>query len=538
MRCLEKHAADRWQSATELRSQLGTTLTITPVSGAGAGPIVAGRSKGTRRLVAAGVVAVAAVGWGLWGSARGGATTETDLPSIAVLPFVDMSPSGDQAYFGDGVAEEILNALNRLQNLRVASRTSTFKLRDEEVQTIGDRLNVQHVLEGSIRLQGEAVRVTARLTAVESGSNLWSKTFDGSLNDVFGIQEEISRSVVDELRVRLLGDEGDALAERGTDDIGAYNHYLRGRFQWNQRTAVSLRGAIESFEAAVRLDPGYAMAHVGIADAYGILGGQALAPPHDVFPAAKDAVSRALELDPDLAQAHRALAWILYAYDYDWSEAEREFRLALELSPSDAFAHYWYAILLDTQGRHAEAETEVLLARQLDPVALQIAAGVASHFLRSGQYEEAVEQFQSVIGTDPTFQYARQEMARTYLALEEHSKALEQIDVAERLGRPLSALRAQALWGLGREQQARAMIARAEAARDSVWTSAISIAGFYADAGDVDNALRWLNTAIDEREILYQVASERFAPRGSALRSDPRFRQMLEDLGLGAALER
>ena len=340
------------------------------------------------------------------------------------------------------------------------------------------------------------------------------------------------------MRVRLLGDEGDALAERGTDDIGAYNHYLRGRYQWNQRTAVSLRGAIESFDAAVRLDPGYAMAHVGIADAYGVMAGQGLAAPRDVFPPAKDAVNRALALDPDLPQAHRALGWILFSYDYDWPGAEREFRLALELAPNDAFAHYWYAILLDAQGRHAEAEREVLLARQIDPVALQIGAGVAGHFQRSGQYEEAVEQFQSVIGTDPTFQFAREWMAQTYLAMDEHSKALEQIDVAERLGRPLPTLRARALWGLGREEQARIVIARAEAARDSVWTSAFQLAWFYADVGGVENALRWLNTAIDEREILFPIASEAFAPLGSALRSDPRFRQMLGDIGLGAVLDR
>jgi serine/threonine-protein kinase len=470
-------------------------------------------------------------------SAGGGdAPGETDVPSVAVLPFVDMRPGGDQAYFGDGVAEEILNALNNLQNLRVASRTSTFRMRDAELSDIGEQLDVAHVLEGSVRQQGDAVRVTARLTAVEDGTNLWSQTFDGPVDDVFGIQEEISQAVVSELRVRLLGDEGDALTARGTENVAAYNRYLQGRFQWNQRTAVSLQAAIESFQEAALLDPDYAMAFVGLGDTYSVLGGQGLERPIDVFPPAKEAVNRALELDPGLAEAHRGLALIRYMYDYDWVGSEEAFQRALELSPNDGFARYWYSLLLDTQGRYDEAEAQVLRARQLDPVAMQIAVGAAQHFQSAGDFGRSIDEFRRATETDPTYPVAWLRGAEVLLNIGQPSTALEWLEESERLGRSAPPLRARILRALGREAEAGALMRATEASRGSAWVSLANVVMYYAEAGDIDSAVRWMETAIAERSILLTQVTR--ANTSVALWSDPRFVRLLQQVGLEAVPER
>lgn len=295
---------------------VGQDPTLLRESGAGAGADV----EGAKRLFSwRNVLLGAAIAFGLWGVAVTGwlliggraesdrAQALADRPSIAVLPFTDMSPEGDQAHFGDGVAEEILDALSKIQGLRVAARTSAFKLRDEDAATVAEQLNVSAVLEESVREQEDRVRVTTQLINAADGFHMWSRTFERELNDIFAVQDEIARAVAAALRIELTGEEDTALAERGTENIETYNAYLLGRYYWNRRTREGLESAVEAFEQAIALDPDYAAAYAGLADAYNIMGVWMYRAPRDVFTKAKAAALEALARDPDLPAGHRAM---------------------------------------------------------------------------------------------------------------------------------------------------------------------------------------------------------------------------------------
>jgi tetratricopeptide (TPR) repeat protein len=389
-----------------------------------------------------------------------------------------------------------------------------------------------------VRRQGDEVRITAQLIAVKDGFHLWSETFDRPMKDIFAIQDDISRAVVRELRVRLLGDEAPAPGRTGTTNVQAYNHYLTGRFEWNRRTATSLRAAIESFQAALKLDSNYVMAYVGLADAYVVLAGSGLARPAEVFPPAISATRRALALAPDLSEAHRVQAFILVYYDHAMADGEREYRRALELDPNDAFAHYWYAFLLSAERRFDEAEPQALAGLRSDPAAPQVGLGVAQVYLLKGDYPKALAQARRVAESDPTFAPIRLQLAMIHLGLDQPAEALARVDEAERLGRINPALRALALWKLGRKEEARSLIGRTEAERQSHYVEGWSLALYYSGIGDVKNALRWMTTGIEERSTVMYFSSYLFAPPGGALRKDPRYRQLLEQAGLGGALER
>jgi serine/threonine protein kinase len=276
--------------------------------------------------------------------------------SIAVLPFVGMSPKQDQEYFCDGLAEELINALTHIKGFRVAARTSAFACRDKDydVREIGEKLNVETVLEGSIRKAGNRLRITAQLINAGDGYHLWSERYDRELEDIFAIQDEIALAIVDKLKLELLEDEAALLVKRGTTDLEAYELYARGRFFWEQR-GEGLGKAIECFRKALARDPNYAQAYSGLADCYTLLGFYGILPSKEAFSPAREAALKAIELDGTLAEPHSSLGCIHWWYDWDLPRAELEFNKAIELNPGYAPAHYWYAGVLMTEGREAEA---------------------------------------------------------------------------------------------------------------------------------------------------------------------------------------
>src|SRR5438105_6922451 len=341
----------------------------------------------------------------LRGAARGtveaGAKAASGATSIAVLPFVNMSGDKESEYFSDGITEELINALANVEGLRVASRTAAFALKGKNlgIRQIGDELNVGTFLEGSIRREGNALRVTAQLINVNDGYHLWSKSYDRELKGVFALEDEIARSIAQALQRKLVKS---VAVTPPTTSLGAHDLYLRGRYFWNRRTVEALRKAAGYFEQAIQQDPGFALAYAGLADAIGLRLDFDDVPAAEIAPKAKAAAVRALELDPGLAEAHTSLG-NLAAHEYDWPVAIREFRTAIELKPDYATAHQWYAEALASVGRLPEGRAEIDRALQLDPTSLIIndSSGLLIYFGR--EYERALAQFRKTLELDPGF---------------------------------------------------------------------------------------------------------------------------------------
>lgn len=350
--------------------------------------------------LAFGLWGVVATGWLLVGgraSRSGSSNPDETIESVAVLPFADLSSDGSQEYFGDGLAEELLNVLTRVPGLKVAARTSAFafKGRNLDVRQIGDTLNVETVLEGSVRKSGDRVRVTAQLVNVSDGFHLWSETYDREFTDILSIQDEISRSIVEALKGTLSGEAEAGLAKSATQNVDAYNDYLRGRHFWNRRTVANFDSAVHYFNRAVLLDPEYARAYAGLAETLVLMpeyGGPSI---QEVLPYAKAATERALALDPDLAEAYVASGYRKALFEWDWKGAERDYQKAIELDPGYATAHQWYAELLAITRRWDEAVVEALRAYELDPLAPapNFMAGITLSL--NGRSEEALARFEA-----------------------------------------------------------------------------------------------------------------------------------------------
>jgi serine/threonine protein kinase/tetratricopeptide (TPR) repeat protein len=322
--------------------------------------------------------------------------------SIAVLPFRDFSPGKDQEYFSQGMTDAIISKLSSLEGLKVISMSSVLKYRDtqEDVRKIGRELDVETILEGSIQKEEDRIRLPAQLVNTGDGAHLWTETYDRELESVFAIQDEISQAIVDAMKLRLLGDEEVSLVKRHTENIDAYNAYVQGRFMWNKRTEEHLNRAIDYFREAIEHDPEYALAYAGLADAYAVMPTNIGAAPEDVYPQAKEAAERALELDDELAEAHASLGLVL-AGEGDFEGAEKEYLRAIELNPGYAYAHYWYSITLDAMGRGDEAIEQVEMAFELNPLSVVILVNMASRRANDGELDEADRLYRRAIEVEP-----------------------------------------------------------------------------------------------------------------------------------------
>jgi tetratricopeptide (TPR) repeat protein len=375
------------------------------------------------------------------------------------------------------------------------------------------------------------VRVTAQLIDVADGFHLWSETFERELTDIFAVQDEIARAIAGALRIELTGEDEAALAERGTESIDAYNSYLLGRYYWNKRTPDGLWSAVEAFEEAIEHDPDYALAYAGLADAYSVMAPYGFEAARVLFPRAKAAALEAMARDEDLAAAHRSQAAIQYAYDWDWEAAERSFRRALELDPDNAFAHYWYSVLLDGLGRTAEAEAMVLRARQLDPLAQQIGTGAGNHYLGARDFEVAVRVYEEVLEIDSDFLGARVALGSVLLAQGRYEEALQGTQHYEGLHWGYVLNRVQAFWGLQRRDEALALVAQARAEVDSVYWDPTLLAVLYATVGDTAEFFGLLEQAYEERSP-GMVLGSWWLRMLDPYRSDPRFRELMRRVGV------
>jgi serine/threonine-protein kinase len=460
-----------------------------------------------------------------------------ERPSVAVLPFVDMSAQKDQEYFCDGMAEELINALTQIPEMRVVSRTSSFQFKGqvEDVRAIGKRLGVGTLLEGSVRTAGERMRVGARLTNVGDGYQLWSSQFDREMKDVFAVQDEIAEAILAALRVTLIKKADAPIVPRPTGTPEAYKLYLKGRHEWNKRTEEGLARSIEFYQQAIKEDPGYARAHAGLADSYVLLGIYGIRPPNDVMPKAKEEATLALEDSVDLSQAgqsdatlaavHTALGCVAAVYDWTWPDSERHFLQAIEHDPRYPTAHHWYAInCLVPQGRFDEARREIRLAQESDPLSpvIQTSLGLVHYF--AGNLVEAVTELKKTLDADASFAMAHFFLGQTYLQMSRAEDALAALGHASRLSPTSAEFRAglgHAYAEAGETERARQILAELKERRHDRYISAALIAEVNAGLGETEEALSWLEEA--KRERSPELSWIGMRPAFRRLRSDARF---------------
>ena len=457
------------------------------------------------------------------------------LPSIAVLPFVNMSVDPENEYFSDGMSEDIINALSKIKDFRVAARTSTFSFKGEkvDVREIGKRLNVRTVLEGSVRKSGHRLRITAQLINVSDGYHLWSEQYDRVVSDVFDIQDEITLAIVNALKIELLAGENQAVIKKYTEDIEAYHLYLNGRYYWNKMNPDAFRKAIDFFNSAIETDPSYALAYAGLADSYTGLGDAGLSAisPKEAFSKAKAAVNMALEIDETLAEAHASLGH-LRMHDFDWSGAEQEFKRAIDLNPNYATTYHMSGFNYSLMERHEQAILTVKKALELDPVSLGIITdlGVIYYFAR--QYDKAIEQYQKVLELDPGFIRAYVTLGSSYGQKGMYEEAIDMIQKAMDLSGDRAKIAALGrVYALsGEKEEALKIIDELIELSKKRYISPYCLALIYASMGETDSGIKYLNQAYLEHvsELIYL----RVDPFLDKLRSDSRFENLLKKVCL------
>jgi TolB-like protein/Flp pilus assembly protein TadD len=450
-----------------------------------------------------------------------------------------MSPEKDQEYFCDGMAEEIINALSKLEGLRVASRTSAFQFRGKghDIGEVGQKLKVDKVLEGSVRKAGNRLRITAQLVNTDDGYHLWSEKYDRDLEDVFAIQDEISLVIVDNLKVRLLGDDRKRLLERHTDDPEAYALYMKGRYFWNKRTAESVSKSIECFEQAIERDADFAMAYVGLADAHVILSQEVPAEFKEEYRKAREAVLTALRINDRLGEAYTTLAHIKAYSDWDRKAADEAFKRSIELSPGYATAHHWYGMFLsDSLGRFDEAIREIKKARELDPLSLVITRNLGFTYYMARRTDEAIATLKQVIDMDPAFPGVHGSLAEAYLQKSMFKEALDEVAEEEGLWTdPVSRsylipIKGRVYLRMGNEAKAREILEDQLAHLGETCVSEVDLAILCFGLGEEEKGFKLLERAeVTGCRMLWMLGSY---PEFDCVRSHPRFVALLKRIGL------
>ena len=512
-RALARTPADRYASAAEFARALQSVDTL-------ARPIL------QRRWLAAAVVMLLLAGVAAVIRFRAGAKGPAVPVSAAVLPFADLSEGKDQEYFSDGLTDELITALSRVEGINVAARTSSFQFKNRQVDVseIGRQLHVGAILEGSVRRSGNRVRITAQLVSTRNGYQLWADAYDRELKDVFGVQEDIARSIIAALQVKLGARGNRALRARPTTDIEAYDLYLKGRFAWNQRTRSGMQLAVSYLEQAVARDSEFALAWAALADAY-LLAIPYAGTSKDVdWPKAKAVATRALAIDSTLGEAYTALAYGTMIYDWDWPAAEANFQRAIAVDPTYPTGHQWYGDFLWSQGRLREALDQMRDALRLDPLSLIIGAEVGQTFYLQRQYDSAEAQLRTTLQLDPNYPHSLYVLGMVYMQQHRYREARHALQRAEQLGGfedDLAGALASAYAQAGDRTVAARYTAELERrlARGQVGPFALALA--YTGQGDLTRGFVYLDRAITMHDAF--LPEDFLDPQLDRLRADPRF---------------
>ena len=454
------------------------------------------------------------------------AATATEARTIAVLPFKPIGPADRDEYLEFGMAETLITKLSQINLLVVRSMGSVRKYEGLEQDPIaaGRELKADYVLEGGLQKRDDRIRITARLIRVKDGQSLWADTFDEQSTDVFRVQEVISEQMTRALDLKLTGDEQRRVAKRETENNEAYQLYHKGRYLWNKRTEEALKKSIEYFEQAIAKDPDYELAYSGLADSHSVLGMWGFVPPNEAFPKAKQAAQKALDIDPNLAEARAALAYAKHLYDWDQTEPEKEFRRAIESNPNYGPAHQFYGVCLMSKGRLDEAMHQIRIAQETDPVALNlIAAGGWINFL-GRQYDRAVVECNKALEMNSNFFVAHKYLALTYQQKGMHDEAIAEFQTAYRLSGGIPYLLAElghAYAVAGRRAEAERVLKELAELSKRRYVPPYPISLIYAGLNDADKAFEWLEKSFEERHPwLVQINVD---PRLDSLRKDKRF---------------
>jgi serine/threonine protein kinase len=459
------------------------------------------------------------------------------LDSIAVLPFENVNADPNAEYFSEGITESLIASLSQLPKLRVMARSTVFRYRGQvlDPQKVGRDLNVRTVLTGRVVQQKDALIIGTELVDVPNGWRLWGERYNRKLADIFAIQEEIANEISEKLRLSLTHEEKKRLTKSYTQNTEAYQFYLKGRHHWKRWTEEGFYKAIGYFQQAVEKDPSYALAYVGIAESYVLLGWNSFLPPKDAFPQGKAAAMTALQLDPDLGEAHTPLAAALWLHDWQWPEAQREFKRSLELNPTYPTANHWYAEYMLMMGRHAEAIARMKNSQDLDPLSLIINVAIGWAYYMARRYDEALEQLLRTVELDPNFPVTYWILGLLYRTTGRYDLAITAGEKGVSLsgGSPLMcAALAHSYAKAGRANEARQVLDDLTKLAKQKYVAPHFVAGIHIGLGENDRAVGYLEESYEERS--HWLIYLRIDPSMDDLRDDPRFQNLLRRVGLPA----
>ncbi len=457
--------------------------------------------------------------------------------SVAVLPFVNMSAEKENEYLSDGITEDLCTALTQVKGLHVPARTSSFafKGKTEDIRKIGEQLNVATVLEGSVSKAGNKLRVSAQLSSVADGFHLWAATYDREMTDILEIRSDISRHVVEALKVQLGIEETERLAKKPTENTQAYENYLLGRFELNKFTDEGFGKSVQHFQQAIALDPKFALAYASLAEAYNMIGYWGYLPPKEAFPEAKRAAQNALMIDPDLAEAHGALAYTEFQYEWRFDEAETKFREAIRLNPNSVSARVRFAEYLSDFQRAREAHEQLERASVLDPLSVEVSFFFAGQLFFTRDFDRAIQELQKTISMDPNNAWVYHFLAALFyqkrmpaqaFAANEKGDGLEGVFSDAEMDEMRKAYETAGLSAYFRKENE----LRQKRLAEGKYQSPLNIALNYAIAGDDSEALDWLERAVEERTPW--LPELKVDPNWDPVRSQPRFIAIMKKIGL------
>ncbi len=533
-KALEKDRELRYQSSSEMRADLKRLKRESDSGRKPAAAVEVRQARPARRwlvyaVLAAVLLGIAGIGAYLF-LARGGEAVE----SIAVLPFVNDSGDPNTEYISDGIPQSLIDSLSQLSRSHVRSWSSTshYKGHEVDIQKLGSVLKVQAVVTGSVVQRGENLSIRAELVDSKNGNQIWGQRYDSRMADIQTMQQEITEDISDKLRLRLTGDEQKLLTKRYTENSVAYQLYLKGRYYWNKRTEDGFKKGIDFFEQAITEDPNYALAYAGMGDCYVLLYTYGILPPQESAPKAKGAVTKALELDDKLAEAHTSLAFVLLAYYWDWAEAEKEFRRAIDLKPNYSLAYQWYAWYFLNTGQIEQAIAMKKRACELDPQSVIGQTDLGQVLYYAHRYDQAIEQLRKALDMDPNFVRALWNIGLAHAQKGMYQEALGEVQKAVTLSGGDTSILAMLgyVYGVsGKRDEARRILSELLEKSKKRYVSPLKIGVVYAVLGDKDQAFSWVQRAFEEH------AGDMLAFQDDALndnlRSDSRITSLVQRMG-------
>jgi TolB-like protein/Flp pilus assembly protein TadD len=479
------------------------------------------------------VLLLAAIGFGYW-IYNGRVSRLAPIESIAVMPFVNASGNNDVEYLSDGMTESLINSLSQLPKLSVKARSSVFRYKGKEVepQQVAAQLSVQAILNGRFVLRGDDLTLYLSLVDARNGNQLWGEQYDRKLADLLSLQREIARDVSQKLRARLSGSDEQKVAKIYTANKEAYELYLKGRYHLHKLTPPEIKEGISYFQQAIQIDPSYALAYAGLADAYrtsGLVGDMA---PTEFFPKAKAAAQNAIAIDDTLAEAHAELGFTIFWYDWDWNASENQLKRALELDPNSPDAHLFYAHLLSNTGRHSEGLAEVERARALDPLDFRIRGLEAQFLVHAGKPDEALTLLHKISELIPNDWFSHMFASSAYIEKGMFAEAVVEARKARELNSFNSQPAAQLSYALaksGKQAEARGVLEELLKLSTQRYVSPGNIALAYNGLGERDKTFTWLERGFEQRDA--KMVFLKVEPKWNNLRDDPRFQDLLRRVG-------